>query len=58
MPDLLRLLPVGFALGACGTVIDAGIGSGIGTGIGTGIGPGGGRGIMLPMSQPDPGSSA
>jgi hypothetical protein len=45
MPDLLWLLPVGFAL-ACGTVIDAGIGTG------------GGRGIMLPMSQPDPGAFA
>jgi hypothetical protein len=54
MPELLRLLPVGFALGPCGTVIDAGIGSGTGAGIGTG----GGRGIMLPMSQPDPGASA
>jgi hypothetical protein len=54
MSDLLWLLPVGFALGACGTVIDAGIGSAIGAGIGTG----GGRGIMLPMSQPDPGASA
>jgi hypothetical protein len=54
MPELLWLLPVGFALGACGTVIDAGIGSGIGAG----ICPGGGRGIMLPMSQPDPGTSA
>jgi hypothetical protein len=53
MPDLLWLLPVGFAL-ACGTVIDAGIGSAIGAGIGTG----GGRGIMLPMSQPDPGAFA
>jgi hypothetical protein len=50
MPDLLWLLPVGFALGACRTVIDAGIDAGIGTG--------GGRGIMLPMSQPDPGASA
>jgi len=46
MPELLWLLPVGFALGAYGTVIDAG------------IGPGGGRGIMLPMSQPDPDASA
>jgi len=50
MPELLWLLPVGYALGACGTFIDAGIGAGIGTG--------GGRGIMLPMSQPDPGASA
>jgi len=50
MPELVWLLPVGFALGACGTVIDAGIGAG--------ICPGGGRGIMLPMSQPDPGASA
>jgi hypothetical protein len=54
MPELLRLPPLGFALGACGTAIGAGIGSGIGAG----IGPGGGRGIMLPMSQPDPGASA
>jgi hypothetical protein len=50
MPELLWLLPLGFALGACGTLI--------GSGIGAGIGAGGGRGIMLPMSQPDPGASA
>jgi hypothetical protein len=42
MPELLWLLLLGFALGACGPA----------------IGPGGGRGIMLPMSQPDPGASA
>jgi hypothetical protein len=50
MPELLWLLPAGFALGAYGTFV--------GSGIGAGIGPGGGRGIMLPMSQPDPGASA
>jgi hypothetical protein len=43
---ILWLSPLRLPVEACGTVIDAGIGAG------------GGRGIMLPMSQPDPGASA
>ena len=44
MLELPWLLLAGFALGTYETVIDAGIG--------------GGRGIMLPMSQPGPDASA
>ena len=50
MPELLWLPPLGFALGGCGPVIDAGIGSGIGADSG--------QGIMLPMWRPDPGAFA